>query len=340
MRVTKEGSVRVDLVGGTLDLDPIHLILKNVITLNVATSLKALVCVEKNNEMFIEIESKDYKNITRFDEKDFSYQNLYENDFFGPMKFVCQILDYFKIHKGLKITLESGAPAGSGLGGSSAMGVTLFSALADLLKQKFTRLEIVNKTKGIESRILNQGIAGYQDFYPALYGGILALKAAPGEVKVEQLYTPELKKYLESCITLVFSGKSRLSGFNNWELYKSFFDKDPHIRQGLAEIAEISYLTYQSIVQKSYQKTVEFIGQEGEKRAKLFPGINSEEMRSFYATMKKELPNTGMKVCGAGGGGCFIICHKPEDKKAVSNFISNHRMQKLDFCIEQPLDEK
>ena len=38
-----EGSVRVDLLGGTLDLNPINLILPNVVTLNLATSLKAKV---------------------------------------------------------------------------------------------------------------------------------------------------------------------------------------------------------------------------------------------------------------------------------------------------------
>jgi D-glycero-alpha-D-manno-heptose-7-phosphate kinase len=43
MQVTSEGSVRVDLVGGTIDLEPINLILPNVVTLNVATSLKAKV---------------------------------------------------------------------------------------------------------------------------------------------------------------------------------------------------------------------------------------------------------------------------------------------------------
>ena len=46
------------------------------------------------------------------------------------MTFICQLLDYFQVHNGLKITLSSGAPAGSGLGGSSAMGVTFFSATA------------------------------------------------------------------------------------------------------------------------------------------------------------------------------------------------------------------
>jgi D-glycero-alpha-D-manno-heptose-7-phosphate kinase len=207
MQVIKEGSVRVDLVGGTLDLDPIHVILKDVITLNVATSLKAKVIIERIDTNSIIIESLDYNSVSEFQEEEFTYENIYENDHFGPLKFFIQILDHFKIHKGLKIISNSGAPAGSGLGGSSAMGVTLYSAILDMQKRTEDRVTIVNTVKGIESRILNQGVAGYQDFYPALFGGVLGLKAAPGEVVVEQLYSQELKVFLEKNITLIFFRK-------------------------------------------------------------------------------------------------------------------------------------
>lgn len=335
--INKEGSVRVDLVGGTLDIDPINLILKDVVTLNVATSLKALVKLEEISADEIIIESLDYQSTSTFSASEFTYENLRENDHFGPLKFFCQILDYFNIHRGLKITSSSGAPAGSGLGGSSAMGVTLFSALAEYSKKSFTKEEIIWITKGIESRILNQGETGYQDYYPALFGGILAYHPSPGKIKCEQLFSEECKKVLESQITLIFSGKTRLSGMNNWEMYKSFFDKDEKICQGLQEIARISQETYQALKQESYQKIISLIGQEGDQRKNLFPGINSKEMDSFYDTMKKKLPTAGMKVCGAGGGGCFIVAHEPGDKVSVLELIEEFNMQELDFCIEVPI---
>ena len=109
------------------------------------------------------------------------------------------------------------------------------NTLKNLLKEG-----VLKTVKDIESRILNQGIAGYQDHHPALYGGVLALLPTVGDITVEQLYTDELKKYLESHITLIFSGKSRLSGMNNWEVYKGFFDKNESIRAGLQEISQIS----------------------------------------------------------------------------------------------------
>jgi D-glycero-alpha-D-manno-heptose-7-phosphate kinase len=337
MQVTKEGSVRVDLVGGTLDLEPIHLVLKDVVTLNVATSLKAKVILHKTDENCVEIISHDYNSTNKFQINEFSEENLYDNDHFGPLKFVCQILDYFGIHSNLKMELSSGAPAGSGLGGSSAMGVTLFNALCDFTGTKHTPLEMIQRVKGIEGRILNQGIPGYQDYYPALHGGVLGLKAAPGEVIVDQLFTNELKEYLENHVLLVFSGKSRLSGINNWEMYKAFFDKDEKVRKGLTSIADISHKTYQAIKNKDFDSLVSLIGQEGEERKKLFPNIVSPEMTSLYDIIVKEHPEVGLKVCGAGGGGCFILVHPDGIRDKLTQLVAANNMELLEFKIEAPL---
>ncbi len=115
------GSVRVDLLGGTLDLNPINLIIPNVVTLNLATSLKAKVTLARIDFDGIEIVSKDYNSTDRFSSKDFTKEN-FNNGFFKHLSFVAQIFDLFGIHKGLRIELESGSPPGAGLGGSSAMG--------------------------------------------------------------------------------------------------------------------------------------------------------------------------------------------------------------------------
>ena len=223
MQVTSTGSVRVDLVGGTLDLEPINLILPNVVTLNVATSLQAKVTLNEVNSETIKIISTDYQKTYEFPEKDLTDDNLYFSNKFAEMSFVLQIISLFGIRSGLEVTLSSGAPAGSGLGGSSAMGMTLFKALSKLKGEDFSVLQSVLKVKGVEGRILNQGVPGYQDYFPAMLGGVLALRGKPGEIETEQLYTEDLKNFLEAHITLVYSGISRDSGINNWDVYKKFF---------------------------------------------------------------------------------------------------------------------
>ncbi len=337
MQVTKEGSVRVDLVGGTLDLEPINLILPNVVTLNVATSLKAKVVLDRSEFNGVEIVSSDYGKTYKFSSEDFSQENLYSGDHFKEMSFVCQILDLFQARRNLKVTLSSGAPAGSGLGGSSAMGVTLYSALCEFFDQPYDLYEAVQKVKGTEGRILNQGVPGYQDYFPALTGGVLAIRGKAGELEFEQLFSDELKTYLESRMTLVYSGLSRNSGINNWEVYKAFFDKDPKIRAAMTNIAQISYKAYKSIISRDFESLLSLIGQEGEARVGLAPNIAPKEVIKIKSDLEEKFGKIGLKMCGAGGGGCFILTHSPEHKTLLKEEISNLGMEVLDFCIDRPL---
>jgi D-glycero-alpha-D-manno-heptose-7-phosphate kinase len=337
MQVTSQGSVRVDLVGGTLDIEPINLIIKNVVTLNVATGLKAAVTLTKTDFDGVEIRSKDYNKSYQYTAHDLTEDRvLYSRDF-QEMTFVLQILRLFGINKGLLLELSSGAPAGSGLGGSSAMGVTLYKALCTFTGEKYDRETAVMRVKAVESRILNQGVAGYQDYFPALTGGVLAIKGLEGKINVEQLYTNELKEVLEQHLTLIYSGQSRASGINNWEVYKGFFDKKLEVVQGLNRIAEISYSTYEALKSHQWDKMLDLIALEGAEREKLFPGITTEKIRQFTSELKKDGNVLGLKMCGAGGGGCFILVHKGLDPEVINSKVKSYGMEILPFNVESPL---
>ena len=65
-KLRREGSVRVDLLGGTLDIHPINLVLEHAITLNVATELKAVVELEETERDGVEIHSLDYDSTQFF----------------------------------------------------------------------------------------------------------------------------------------------------------------------------------------------------------------------------------------------------------------------------------
>lgn len=334
--ITVKGSVRVDLLGGTLDLNPINLILPNVVTLNVATSLKAVAQITEIDYDGVEIVSLDYNTAIKFKSSDFTIEKMRSN-FFGNLTFIAYLLDLFSIHKGIRLELESGSPAGAGLGGSSAMGVTCFKAFCEYKRLPLDRIEAILKVNSLEARILDSGPAGYQDYYPALFGGVLGLLPQPGKVTVDQLYNAELKNYLESHLTLVYSGETRLSGINNWEVYKAFFNKDEKVRTGLSKIADLSNAAYQTIKTKNLNDLAQFVASEGDERRKLFPGILTHSMNSLREDLINQNKNLGLKVCGAGGGGCFLITHKPNDREFVDQMIAKYQMKKMELIVEKPL---
>lgn len=338
MQVIKEGSVRVDLVGGTLDLEPINLILPHVVTLNVATSLKAKVKIETHDGPELIIVSSDYNKTYKYRTEQLNEQDVIYSNKFEEMNFVLQILLLFDVRGGLKITLESGAPAGSGLGGSSAMGVTLFSALCELKDIEFDKHQIVQKVKGVEARILNQGVAGYQDYYPALTGGVLALKGVPGEIQCEQLFNTPLQEFLESHLTLIYSGLSRNSGINNWEVYKGFFDNVFQARSGLQRISEISQQFYLDLKNENYPSLLNLIAEEGEARKQLAPGIVPQKVSEYHDELKRGAQCFGIKMCGAGGGGCFIVSHAKDKAPAVRELALKYDFRPLEFKIQPPIE--
>ena len=94
-----QGSVRVDLLGGTLDIYPINVVLDNVNTINCATSLMAKVSVSTDPKETITIISKDYNLEKSFDLnkiKTFSYSDKE----LGPLKFLMLLLKEFEPTKG------------------------------------------------------------------------------------------------------------------------------------------------------------------------------------------------------------------------------------------------
>lgn len=338
MQVIKEGSVRVDLLGGTLDIEPIYLILREAVTLNFATNLKARVKIKQSSKAGLTIHSLDYDKCYHFTEEELSEDRLFsQSQYFKEMTFVLQILYFFKVTSGLELELSSGAPPGSGLGGSSAMGVTLFQALCEWKDIYLRPIEIVQKVKSIEARILNQGMPGFQDYFPALLGGVLAIKGQEGEIKWEQLFSEELKFFLEKHLYLVYSGQSRESGINNWEVYKSFFDQDQYVRDGLQTIATLSAQAFIAIKNKKWKDVLHLICLEGLEREKLFPEIKTQRIQKFQDAFADDSRFLGLKMCGAGGGGCFIVVHDQLDENKINNMAVEFGMEVLPLKIENPI---
>lgn len=336
MQVIEEGSVRIDLLGGTLDLPPIDLILDSR-TLNFATSLKARVEIDDLSEKLISINSKDYSE--KHEIKIHELSRAINNPNYKNLEFVLRILNEFSITKGLSIELSSGSPAGAGLGGSSSMGVTLYKALSRFFSKDYDPIKTIQIVRNIESIILNRGPAGYQDYFPALYGGVLSIKSHTESFMVEQLSNQKIESLLNDHITLVFSGVSRNSGINNWEVYKSFFDNDLKIREGFSKICDLTEASYKNLKNENFKDFFHNIIQEGKIRKSLFSGIVPKEIQSLEQEVINSNSNWGVKMCGAGGGGCFIIIHpdlkknSDEYSKSLIPLIQTANMQILDFIV-------
>ena len=58
------------------------------------------------------------------------------------------------------------------------------------------------------------------------------------------------------------------------------------------------------------------------------------EMRNKISA---KVPDLGMKICGAGGGGCFLFTHAAKYKKLVQTLVTENGMKVLEFSVEKEL---
>ena len=333
--IEESAHLRIDLLGSTLDIRPVGLVLGRGATLNAATTMAARASVEEAGGA-LAIESSDYGGSAEFRPSDLTPENL-ASDFFGPFRFIALVLDAFgALRGGLAIATSSDSPPGAGLGGSSAMGLALARALCRLKGERFDPGRAVRLVGGVEARVLDAGPTGDQDFHPAIHGGALALTYRPDGTEVEQLHSPALADALENTLTLVYSGTTRSSGSTNWAIYKRFFDGDADVRRRLREIADLSLEAVSDVRAGRLGGLPELVGKEGALRAGLHPDIVLPETAALHREIAADVPGVGLKPCGAGGGGCFLLAHRREDRDAVRRRVRASRMRLLDLAIAPP----
>lgn len=304
MKYTATAPCRIDLAGGTLDLNPVYLFLPKPCTVNLAISIGAQISVE---------EISGDTSYAELEDLGISFQLEVKNpgDIPPGSELVAAILKHFH-SRGLgavKVTTRSFSPQGAGLAASSTLCVALTATLAKMTGLQLTTNAFVQLCLDLEASILKTP-AGYQDFYPAFKGGLQEIRFFPGEIK-HQTLNVDLSE-IHKRFSLVYTGKPHHSGLNNWQVFKSVIEGNDKITNGLAEIGIIADSLSLALQENKFDQVSLLLKEEWEQRKHLSSVISTPMIDSIVAKAEK-LGGSG-KVCGAGGGGCVIVCHDGEAK--------------------------
>jgi D-glycero-alpha-D-manno-heptose-7-phosphate kinase len=309
-KVTVRAPVRADLAGGTLDLWPLYLFHPGSRTINVAISFFAESEVSETGTGGIEIHLTDQQYRQR-------YESLQEMSNDPKAALLHRALEHFKL-TGIRITTRTDAPRGSGLGGSSALAITLVRALSELAKNPIDGEDLINLVRDLETRLLGVP-AGIQDYYPPVFGGLGSLHLTPGKPARHPLQIPvhDLAQHM----LLHYTGVAHFSGTNNWELYKRQVEKKKKVDRGLAAIAEISIEMERALDSGNFEAAGAALEKEWSARKALIDGISTPEIDAAI-TAAKEAGAWAGKVCGAGGGGCIVFLFPPDRREAITRALS------------------
>jgi len=301
-KVTVRAPVRADLAGGTLDLWPLYLFHPGSRTVNVAISYYAeSEVIETVGGIEIHLTDQQYEQ---------RYESMNELAADPRAALIYRLLEHFHI-SGIRITTRTDAPRGSGLGGSSALAITLVRALSEFAGAPVEGDELIALVRDLETRLLGVP-AGIQDYYPPVYGGLASLHLNPGLVVRRPIPIPVAD--LAEHMLLHYTGIAHFSGTNNWELYKRQIEGKKKVQKGLAKIAESAEEMERALEHSDFEAAGAALAHEWENRKALIDGISTPEIEAAVQAAR-DAGAWGGKVCGAGGGGCIVFL-LPKEKRA------------------------
>jgi D-glycero-alpha-D-manno-heptose-7-phosphate kinase len=316
----------MDFAGATLDIHPLYLFEGGGLTLNAAIDLSSEVEVQTRPDHRIRVEAVDLELILETDQ----LEELVSKAEGTPLDLIARILRFYSPAQGLDIRTRNNVPTGSGLGGSSSLLIALSTALVLLENRPFNKMKIIDVGANVEAESIGVP-TGKQDYFPACYGGFNALWFRLDGVRRERLTFSEVfMKQLQSQILLGYSGASRFSATNNWTMVKRYIDNQGSAVSKLGTIKKTALSLYQSLKEEDLSGFAACLAQEWTNRKELAPGVTTPVIDGIFEAVERE-GALASKVCGAGGGGCFVTLVREGCQAAVANAIMKTGGHVLDY---------
>ncbi len=315
MRIESKAPTRIDLAGGTLDIWPLYLFHEGALTVNCAITRYASCVIETGPEKSrrIVLASRD----TRRQESFPSFEALHGAKRY-KLPLLAHLVRVFRPSCGFTLTTDSQAPAGAGIGGSSAMAVAICAALDRLTGAGLRREDWIHISRDVEAIVIRVP-TGTQDHYPPAFGGAAAIVLAPGGERREELNCnlDELERRLVLCYT----GKPRQSGINNWEVFMRHINGDRRVAQNLEKIGGIARLVRSALERNQWNELGRLVREEWDFRRRNLRTISTPVIDRIIAAARRQ-GALGGKVCGAGGGGCLTLVIEPDARPKVEAAVA------------------
>jgi len=207
---------------------------------------------------------------------------------------------------GFEVLTSSEAPAGSGLGGSGAMGVALVAAFAALRDERPLAAEVARRAFELEAQDVGI-LGGQQDQYAAALGGCLWLEFGAPAVSATRLTLPAgVRQELERHLVLCYSGVSRLSADVHAQVWSRYRAGDAATTRALDGLRACAFAMRDALLAGDLPAVAEVLSRNWAHQRALGPGMETARMRELERTAMRA-GAAGAKACGAGAGGCMVF---------------------------------
>jgi D-glycero-alpha-D-manno-heptose-7-phosphate kinase len=218
---------------------------------------------------------------------------------------------------GIDVDIQSDAPPGSGLGGSSALATAVVAGLLFLDDRSVSADVLAGLSYAVER--VDLGISGgWQDQYAAAYGGFNLIEFDPVAVRVTPIRASAgILGRLGRMLMLCYTGSVRRNvGLidRQIELHRQGRE-DTHL--GLKQLQVLAYEMRDAVEAGDLGSMGGLLGDAFEAKRRMNPHIAEHTPIEAMLDAAASAGATGGKICGAGGGGYLLIACEPERQAAV-----------------------
>jgi D-glycero-alpha-D-manno-heptose-7-phosphate kinase len=211
------------------------------------------------------------------------------------------------------------------LGGSSALAIAIAYALNQVGNKLYnipllSNDELVRVCRDLEARIIHTP-TGVQDYWGAVNGGLNIIEFPPGKTVVSSFHEGIENLGLEKQMLVFYSGQSRASAINNWEIFKRVFDRDPKTIASLENLAACADRAALSLNRGDRKSFFQASKDEWRERVQLWPGVETEQTK-VLSELAMDHGAEFVRVCGAGGGGVMVAFCGEADREKLSKALA------------------
>ena len=321
MRIEASAPTRIDLAGGTFDIWPLYLFHERAQTINAAISLRAhctlssrpgdqVVLVSDDTGETVEAANPGALDVDR-------------------LPLLARLVRYFGAG-GIEVRTRAQSPVGAGIAGSSAMHIAVAAALAAWTGQTIGADELLTIAMNVEAQVIKVP-TGVQDYRPAYYGGVSAVELAIDGVR--RVAIDVRPQDLQARLVLAYTGASRNSGINNWDVMMRRINGDAAVAAAFDAIRDAAVGVRAALERQDWSAVATHVNAEWSARKRLAPGVTTPDIDSLLDHARAAGATAG-KVCGAGGGGCLFCLVEPDRAAAVAAALRAGGAEVLPFAIE------
>jgi len=322
VRIDCSAPTRIDLAGGTYDIWPLYLFHDRAQTINAALSLRASCTLESRDDSRVVLVSEDtHERVEASSARELGFDRL------ALLARLAHVFDA----SGLTLTTRSDSPLGAGIAGSSALNIAVTKALSLWTCRHTSDEEVLRTAMNVEAQVIAVP-TGAQDYRPALYGGVSAVEL--DAMGVRRVRLDVSGRELGARIVVAYTGATRNSGINNWDVMKRRIDGDPEVTAAFDGIRDAAVGMRHALSTQDWDATARHLQAEWRHRVRLAPGVTTPAITALLETAR-EAGATAGKVCGAGGGGCLFCLVPPDRKAAVAHALAAAGAQILDCAIDE-----